>query len=170
MAVVVFPTPPFWLTTASTFEGAFAAGVAIAFEVAERVDTGVFRSLSGACPDGKLTRLCRSLLSCGESCGRPSKGAKTLGMWMLQCGKLFLNVPRGTFLRFAARRLRLRLFHVEHSQIGGHWVPEPTHSKIAKLFHVEQFRCQRWAMRIWLSLDLGSGIVEARWKCWFSAG
>jgi hypothetical protein len=39
MAVVVLPTPPFWLTTATTLDGASSAVVEGEFDCAERVDT-----------------------------------------------------------------------------------------------------------------------------------
>ena len=88
MAVVVLPTPPFWLTTASTLEGASAAGLETAFEVADSVGTVVLGSLSGACSDGKVPSLCRRAQSCGESCGQALDTVNPAGMALGQCGNL----------------------------------------------------------------------------------
>src|ERR1039458_7810178 len=60
IAVVVLPTPPFWLTTAMTLAGLALVWLESVLEGAERVDTFVVGSLSGMGFAGKEQGLCRS--------------------------------------------------------------------------------------------------------------
>src|ERR1700733_12206891 len=62
MAVVVLPAPPFWLTTAMTFEG----GVGLDLESGLVAIIGVERRVSGDGVGGNAGRLCRSGVGCGE--------------------------------------------------------------------------------------------------------
>src|SRR5882672_1285347 len=61
MAVVVLPTPPFWLTTAMTLDG-MGSGLLIGWMVI----IGVRRRVSGGWFDGNADGLCRNGEGCGE--------------------------------------------------------------------------------------------------------
>src|SRR5277367_611986 len=63
MAVVVLPTPPFWLTTAMTLDG---MGVGFGLLSGWMVIIGVRRRVSGGWIGGNAGGLCRSAGSCGE--------------------------------------------------------------------------------------------------------
>src|SRR6266851_3482565 len=115
MAVVVLPTPPFWLTTAMTLEGVVgSAGVAAASglasdsagELAGGLLTGWiviigFRGrVSGGGIGGNAGGVCRSVQVCGElvecaiCCGIP---------WVLRGWMWKSFVPRGTFWGWIGR-------------------------------------------------------------------
>src|SRR5258705_8712703 len=79
MAVVVLPTPPFWLTTAMTLDGAAADAVAADWGLLMGwiVIIGVRRRVSVGEDDGNAGVLCRS----GESCGELVERLFSLGVW-----------------------------------------------------------------------------------------
>src|SRR5580704_4197793 len=67
MAVVVLPTPPFWLTTAMTLD---EEGVGVGLASGWVVIIGVRRRVSGGAARGNADGLCRSVGRLWRSCQR----------------------------------------------------------------------------------------------------
>jgi hypothetical protein len=97
MAVVVLPTPPFWLTTAMTFDG---GGAGFGLLTGWMVIICVRRRVSGGGFGGNADGLCRS----AEGCGELVEGVFCGGILRVLRGTLWKSfVPRGTLSIFLGK-------------------------------------------------------------------